>query len=185
MDIDAIHKGTLTYANYNVGNFYSSGINSPLGAGLIYSGVRAPLYIPDEGVYYTIKSIVYILTHECDVDQENKRPFNDFVVVCPIVAFSKFLETYEKNGYENTLGFAQQVARRQVSRIFYLPQYNNSFPYGGFMYLNNITHAHISAFEDSNARLICSVSAPGLQTIDNFIENHFFRQKSHPLSFGH
>jgi hypothetical protein len=52
------------------------------------------------------------------------------------------------------------------------------------MYLNQITHAHVSALTFENAARIASVTEYGLQKLDHMIQNHLLRPKAVRLALG-
>src|SRR5688572_21637579 len=78
-----------------VGRFYSPGDAVGLGKGKIYDGLAYPLYEPDQGTFATAAGLAYVLTHECDVEPDNERLFNEELLVCPIVPLEHLVQAYE------------------------------------------------------------------------------------------
>lgn len=165
----------------DVGRFYGARSGLSLGAGLLYEGVRCPLYNLEDGLFDTVESTTYVLTHECDVDSANERSFNDFVLVSPIIPISDFVDEYlESFGEPEMLGnFLAQVAKRLVSRVVYLPPIAG-LDQGGLLYLNNLASTHVSSFEGVDP--FACVSAYGLHQIDQAVTNHLLRPKADRLS---
>ena len=69
---------------YQSGAFYGncSGLN--IGVGLIYDNIPYSIFDRNEKLFDTVAGLVYILSHECDVDEDNPRFFNDDGQICPI-----------------------------------------------------------------------------------------------------
>jgi hypothetical protein len=176
-------KKTLTT---NTGNFYSSSDDLALGVGKIYTNIRYPIYYEDENIFYTSEGLVFVLTHECDIDSNNVRLFNTDVLINPIIDFTKFVQEQSKVISEDKLrSFITSLSKGEVSRVMYLPYFNQIYlPYGGLMYLNHICSTNVSAFTLPSAQAVCAVTAPGLEIIDKFLHNHLLRPKSDRLAFS-
>lgn len=183
MDVQEAYEHIRQHLSIDAGSFFSSGESISLGAGKLYSGVCFPIYDPGSGVFLTAAGAVYVLTHECDVDQANDRIFNEDVLVCPLTEFEAFVKSYRELLTADQLrNFLTNLARRQVSRVIYLPPLPPRLPYGALMYLNNITNTHVSAFTNNGAESIGAVTGPGLRVIDQSIENHLLRPKAERLA---
>jgi hypothetical protein len=165
-----------------IGRFYGSSDNLNIGVGLLYRNIRCPVFDISDQLFNTVEGLVYVITHECDIDQNNKRPFNDYLSVCPLINLEDFLVEYENEFKDDEAlkNFLDAVAGKQVSRIVYLPPISPYFKYGAFLYLNNLVGTHISAFAKKNA--IGALSVFGLQIVDFALENHLLRPKSEQLS---
>ena len=50
-----------------------------------YDPVLYPIFDEERRVFVTAEGIAYILTHECDIANENDRLFNTDVLICPII----------------------------------------------------------------------------------------------------
>lgn len=168
-----------------IGRFYSPGETVGLGKGKIFDSVPCPLFDPNQGVFITAEALVYVLTHECDVDAENERVFNEEVLVCPILRLEFLVEEYEQLlPGEQLAAFLGNLGARNIPRLVYLPAIPETLNYGGVLYLNQITHAHVSAFTSGGrAAAICAVTAFGLQHVEFALEQHLLRPKAERLAF--
>jgi hypothetical protein len=183
MDVSAAHRFLSEHLTIEVGRFFSSGESLALGAGLLYEGIRFPVFDQRERVFVTMEGIGLVLTHECDVDQRNARPFTELAIFCPVIPFEHFVAEYSTLlGEAAFLGFMAELARRGVSRVAYLPSGLGELPWGGLLYLNRITHTHVSEFSAEGARRIGALTGYGLQIIDHQLTNHLLRPKAEPLA---
>jgi len=184
MDAEEASKLIHNSAAHNYGNFYGGSAHRlQLGVGLIYNGIRFPLLNIDDLIYDTHVGLVYILTHECDIDSRNVRPYNDHLIVCPIISLEAcvtHLSSILNTG--DLKSFFHRVGRDDISRVTYLPPISEHLPNGGLIYFNQITHTHINMFDNSDADRIESVTANGLRVIDYKVANHLLRPKSESLS---
>ncbi|OQY55767.1 MAG: hypothetical protein DRR08_17275 [Candidatus Parabeggiatoa sp. nov. 2] len=184
MNVNTAYRFMMNRLSIDAGKFFASGKDLSLGVGKIYSGVLYPQYDEQEQIFVTLEGIVYIITHECDIDQNNIRFFNTEVLICPIIPFDIFIEEYqaEHPKDENKLkSLLSSLAQRKVSRVIYIPQYAPDLPYGGLLYFNQITNTHISTFSLASVKEVCTVTRYGLEIIDQSIENHFLRPKAEDL----
>lgn len=102
--------------------FYGSPSDLPVGRGLIFTQVRQPIYDVEQQLFLTVEEPAYVLTHECDVDPANDRPFSNYLLICPIIRFEDWFAAYTEDHGDDELGaFLGNVANRRVSRVFYLP----------------------------------------------------------------
>jgi len=184
MEVLAAYKHLNKTLSTNSGSFYSSGDNIALGVGKIYNNIRYPIYDEDEHIFNTQAGLVFVLTHECDVDSRNNRLFNTDVLISPIIDFSCFIEEQSKISDEHYLkNFLTSLSKDSISRVMYIPSIDKNYlPYGGLLYLNHICSTHISAFTLENAEAIAAVTAPALEKVDRFLHNHFLRPKSDTLA---
>ena len=185
MTVDEAHAILHRNCSLDVGKFYGAQKNLSLGAGLVYESVRCPVFDINEKLFMTVESVAYVLTHECDVDPANNRAFNDYVTICPLIPIADFITEYEVEfqDFARLNNFLVAVARREVSRVVYIPPGPKPLNYGAFAYLNNLASTHVSAFE--NVPPLAAVSAYGLQEFDQALTNHLLRPKSDWLSFTH
>jgi len=183
LGIDEAHGILVDKLTYDPGKFYGSANGLNLGVGQIFAGIRFPIYSEEKGIFQTANGIVYVVTHECDIDQNNKRPFNTHLLICPILDFRIFVEEYQKTFSESVLkSLISRIALRDVSRVIYLPYYNeNDMPYGGLLYLNQITNTSIDVFSGRGVQQVCTVTSYGLGIIDQSICNHLLRPKVEAL----
>ncbi len=183
MDIEAARVLVTNSATHNFGNFYG-GVNSEraLGVGLIFDNVRYPVFNVENVLYDTREGLVYILTHECDLDQDNQRAFNDYALICPVIPFEEFHAKMSASMSDSELGaFYGNIGKENVSRLSYIPAISNTLPHGGVLYYNQITHTHIDSFSGS-ATKIESLTYSGLRIIDYKMINHLLRPKADSLS---
>ncbi len=183
MDIQYAYQHLARQLLLDTGKFFARGSSVSLGTGKIYGGIRYPLYDTDTQIFGTVMGSIYVLTHECDIDQDNRRPFNTEVLICPIIPFELFVEEYMRDHSDDQLlSFLGQLGKREISRVAYLPVFSKTFlPYGGILYFNQIANTHISAFYLEDAQERCVLTRYGLQIIDYFLENHFLRPKAEQL----
>jgi hypothetical protein len=187
MDVEEYKELALSNFDSNPGAFYGTAAGLSLGAGLIYRGVIFPLFNREARLFDTVQGFAYVLTHECDVDQNNDRHFNDLVVVCPLIPLLDFVEEYENRiGEADLRNLLVSVARNDVYRVFFLPPPPSllgifDLPHGALMYLNHLCSAHVSVFADGPAEALCALSNHGLDRLDWKLQNLFFRPKAEVL----
>lgn len=175
----------LTENSYtNTGKFYQSGSDLSLGSGKLYAGVRYPIYNPEDNLFDTLEGSVFILTHECDVSTENKRPFSDYLVFCPIIALEEFIADYKDHIQDESAlkSFLSNLGSNNVSRVVFIPACGE-LRYGGLLYLNQISNTHKKVFESDAVRSFGATTAYGLSIIDISLTNHLLRPKSESLAF--
>lgn len=185
MTIDLSKVAEIAEQNfpYIPGAFYGAAAGLSLGVGLIYDGVKYPLFDREEGLFDTAIGPSYILTHECDVDPANDRNFNDYILICPIMPFDNFALQFDDDHSEGALmRFLPPLFSDKVFRVFYFPPFPGaSMPYGGLIYLNQICSTHVSEFQTEAAQPICALSSYAQQILDRKIENHLLRPKAERL----
>lgn len=183
MELDEAYRQLRSHLTLDVGKFFSDGQSLSLGVGNIYDGVRYPLYREEKNIFVTVEGLVYVLTHECDIDQSNDRLFNNDLLICPIIPFPDFVHEYQEDLDADQLrNFITQLATRNISRVVYLPTIPERLPYGGLMYLNCITSTSVSAFDLPGVDHVCAVTEHGLHLIDQTLENHLLRPKAERLA---
>lgn len=183
MTADEAHSILTKNCDLDVGKFYGSSSTLTLGSGLIYSNVRHPKFDQSDNLFSTVEGAAYVLTHECDIDQRNERSFNDYVTICPLIAISAFVVEYDAAFRDDNQlrGFLTAIAKREVSRVVYIPPKSGDLKFGAFAYLNNLSSTHVSVF--ANALPVAAVSAYGLREFDQALTNHLLRPKAQRLSF--
>jgi hypothetical protein len=165
---------------YQTGRFYGSTKDLGLGVGLIYDGILFPVFDEVEKLFDTAVGLVYVLSHECDVDRNNIRFFNDYVLMCPIIELGAFVEEYsEENSNEKVEQIITDLSSDKIYRAIYVPPISGeTLPLGGIIYFNQITNAHISSFSDLYAKPICALSSYAQRIIDYKLQNHLLRPKA-------
>ncbi len=186
MEIEEAYAHLRQHLSLDVGRFFSPGAQLSLGVGKIYSGIRLPVYDQDRNIFLTATGMVYVLTHECDVDQKNKRPYNTEVLICPIIPFEEFVVQYQEEFRSDDAlkGMIANLADRNIYRLLYVPHYYPQMPRGGILYLNQITNTHISAFSQPEAESVCAATGYGLEVIDRYLQNHLLRPKAEMLALS-
>jgi len=186
MELNEAHQYLYARLDTEVGQYYSPGTDLNIGVGQLYCGVRYPLFDLDSSLFNTVEGSVYILSHECDLDQINDRPFNELALIVPIIPFENWYEEfYQENASSPEIvhSFLGRIAKREVSRLFYFPAVGDHLPFGGLIYLNQITHTHMSIFNSRATQRICSVTAYGLSKVDQTLRQHLLRPKDDRLAF--
>lgn len=181
MTKEEAHAVLAEHSTINPGSFYGATNGLSLGTGLVFNDIRCPQYDPEERLYATTENCVYVLTHECDIDANNSRVFNDYLVVCPLISIEAFIEEFTKefNDDAKLRNFLSSVSRREVSRVIYLPPGPGSMEYGSLIYLNGLVSTNISEFKDKAP--LTAVSVIGLRVIDQALQNHILRPKTQAL----
>jgi hypothetical protein len=169
----------LGVVTYQVGAFYGAEENMPVGAGLFVSNLRLPLFDATTYLFKTVRGDAYVVTHECDIAEENDRICKEWLLVCPVIHFDEFVAEYQS--HQNLGAFLGELAKRNIPRLLYIPPLGAPLPYGGVLHLNRITSTHVSAFAETGVARIGAVSATGLREVDSALQNLLFREKSHRL----
>lgn len=181
MDVQEAYSIILDNPAHDYGNFYANcQPDSPVGVGQLFSRVRFPAFDPEHLVYDTVESLVYLLTHECDIAQENTRAFNDYALVCPLIRLEDCLAQLNRT-YDDSyiMGFLGELGHDRVSRVTYFPPLNNDYmPSGGIIYLNQISHTNLTVLLGKDAERITCLTQNGLRIVDYKLTNHLLRPKS-------
>ena len=184
MNVEEAIRYVLGGSTIDIGRFYSSGENIALGRGKLYDSIVYPIFDSETGVFVTVEGLGYVLTHECDVDENNNRLFNTDVLICPIIPLKDIVEELKQElTREQLVSFLSALGERKISRLVYLPTLGNQMEYGGVLYLNQITNAPVSCFEEKKTRSFGVVTGYGLTIVDHSIENHLLRPKADRLAF--
>ena len=183
MEIAQAHSIVAAAARDDAGTFYGEPAGLALGAGLILSNVEFPAYQPDEDRFVAWAGLVLVLSHECDLDQDNQRLLNDLALICPVRKLEALVEMAAEAGYnDNALTtFLGNLASRRVSRAMYLPPFPDVLPYGGFIYLNQFTHTSVKRLSAEDAQTVTALSAYAMRSVDYVLLEHLFRDKADRL----
>src|SRR5262249_30736181 len=180
-DLCAAANDACAWARPNA--FYGTATGLAPGAGLIYDRMPYATFNNAAGRFEARRGPVLVLTHECDIDQANVRPFNEAFIVAPIITMRALAENYEAAG---KLDEARQLvcacAADLVSRLLFLPPGPAFLELGAFVYLNALTSAHVSQLRDGEVTAPCALSAYGLEVFDHKLKNHLFRPKAEQLA---
>ena len=184
MEVDEAYQHVMRSSTVDVGKFYFGGHDVGLGKGKIYKAVRFPIYIEDQALFRTAKGLVYVLTHECDLDEENRRFLNTDVLICPIIDLRHLVAALlEAVSVDQLISFLTNLGARNISRALYLPHCPPTLTHGGVLFLNQIASTHVSCFELEDAESVAMLTAYGLTIVDQMIENHLLRPKVDPVAF--
>lgn len=160
--------------------FYGAATLMGLGSGIVVTNVAQPIYLPDRDAYGTGRGAALILTHECDIDPENIRPFSDKAIVAPLIKLDKYLENFSADySTENARSFAAHVAKGHTTRLHFLPRFGDSrspLHFGAFIDFNYITSCGIQSL--ANSPILCSLSGYAISVLDRALQNHLFRPKA-------
>lgn len=184
--MDARAAFNIANANLSPGGyrFYGAVRDAAIGAGVILNNVEYPAYIADQGRFGVLRGLVLVLTHECDLDQANDRVMNDAAIICPVIPLESFVTSLNKVLSDaETRSFISNVTSRYVSRIIYLPLIPDVLPFGGYLYLNLLSHTHVSRLTAADVEVICMASGDGLREIDLALETHLRRPKTDRTPF--
>ena len=185
MQIAEAYRHVATASHADVGRFYEPGQRLAVGKGCIYRNARFSTYDDAAGRFLTAEGPAYVLTHECDVDQENDRLFNSDVLVCPIIPLEALVEEqHDALPGMQMVSFLSNLGARRISRLVYLPPTTGLHTYGSVMYLNHITNAPVALLQAPEADKVCSLTSFGLRDVEYAIENHLLRPKAERLALG-
>ena len=83
MDIASAYHRVRESLACDVGRFYGPPSGPAIGKGGILKDAIYAAYDDESGRFATVLGMVYVLTHECDIDPANDRGFNTDMLVCP------------------------------------------------------------------------------------------------------
>lgn len=183
MEIAQAHKVVSSSARDDPGAFYGACAGLSLGAGLIIPNVEFPTYQADEDKFVVWSGSVLVLSHECDLDQDNKRVLNDIALICPVRRLEAIVEMAETSGYSDVdlKAFLSALGSRSVNRAVYFPPLNDVLPYGGFIYLNQLTHTSVNRLSLPETKPIAALTSFAMQSVDYALQQHLFRSKAEAL----
>lgn len=166
--------------------FYGTGTGLPLGVGMLVRDCVIAQPHSTETRYETGLGLALILTHECDIDENNERYFNDLILVCPVIPLDIFCEACdEEEGSGSWGGILPHIAGDNVFRAMYLPPVRDceEMEGGGIIYLNHMSSCRVQWMSNDAGKVICSLSALGLRAFDAKLQNHLLRPKALDLWF--
>ena len=139
---------------------------------MIYSGVSFPIFNTGSARYEVLRGTVVVLTHECDVEQANQKPFNSDLIFAPIGRFDDFFtELRETKGEDEAKAYLGDLCRDRISQLFYFPPFGEMAT-GGIVYLNRIGTSHLSQFQRDGVAAVSALSAYGYQRLGWSLANH-------------
>ncbi|WP_239436195.1 hypothetical protein [Sphingomonas sp. ACRSK] len=162
------------------GEFYGPVGELSFGTGLIVANLPYPVYLPDRGAYGTRLGNALILTHECDIDPDNIRPFNSNVLVAPIIGLNQYVNSVAGiHSQSETRSLMLNVASGNTTRLVFLPRYGDSscpLYYGGLVDLNFLASCGVQALTQSDK--LCFLSGAAIGMVDVALQNHLMRPKA-------
>ncbi len=171
-------EGVMPFAKPD--QFYGPVGTMGLGAGIIVSSIPQPIYLREEEAYATGKGAALILTHECDIDPVNTRPFNDKALVVPLIKFDKYVaEAIQGYSIDEVTAFATNVASGKTTRLCFLPRFgdlDSPLYSGALLDLNSLAFCGVQSLAKSP--ILCSLTGYAIGIIDRSLQNHLFRPKS-------
>lgn len=164
------------------GAFFSSASGRPLGAGILLEKCRLPYLDPGTQRFRTARGLACVITHECDIDQNNERSFNDKLIVLPIIDFKIWYENAKRDfGDGKAYELAVDIVKDNIFRVLFLPAISHStMEYGGILYLNEMTNTDVEDV-NANANILAALTSYSFRILSYKIENHLLRPKSAPL----
>ena len=168
---------------YKTGAFYGSYARLDLGVGLIYDEIPYAIFDKTEKLFDTVSGLVYVLSHECDVDQNNPRFLNDYVLICPIIDYLEFVqEVASVYSDQKANELATDLVSDRIFRAIYIPPISQTvLSHGGILYFNQIGNTAVSSFGEPEARPVCALSSYAQTIIDMKLQNHLLRPKVQTL----
>jgi hypothetical protein len=181
MDLQRARQIVGASALDDPGSFYGSPEGLALGTGLIINGVDYPFFDPERERFSVRAGLVYVLSHECDLEPTNTRFLNGAALVCPILPLASALREAETAmvAQDDLAAFLGNVAARRVARCVYMPPLAGHLPDGGLLNLNLIASTTVDLLNAGER--VAAVSVFGLRAIDAALEQHLRREKAEPL----
>ncbi|WP_420137739.1 hypothetical protein [Sphingomonas sp.] len=181
MGPDAAHEILTHSARDGANVFYGSVEGLATGVGLLIDSVDFARFDEVDDRFRVESGLVYVLSHECDLEPANDRLLNELALVCPVLDLESFLAEASEQGVADTTlkSFLSNLSARNVSRAIYLPPIEGRLPLGGLLYLNLMSSTATQHL--ATRPKVCAVTAYGHRVIDMALENHFRREKSEPL----
>jgi hypothetical protein len=153
-----------------------------IGVGLILNNVAFPVYNDDEADWDIAEGLVYVVSHECDIAQENDRPFNDAALVCPIIPLANVINQYLADlSAEQTKSFIHQLADSKVDRAIFVPAIPDHLPYGGVLYFSTMTSTSVRELVKPEVVAECAVTVPALKYIDDRMHHALLKRPKDQL----
>lgn len=167
------------------GRYFGPAGKLSTGVGLFLRNAPYATYSRDEEDYVVVDGLVYVLTHECDISEENDRPFNDFAVVCPITPLELVAEEYvARFNADKAQQFFDALAQEAIERVVYVPPIADVLPLGGVMYFGLLSSIHVSELLRDTVERCGALTVFGLSVIDRAVQRAFLRPKSEELALA-
>ena len=167
--------------------FYGPQGEMALGTGIIIRSAALPVYVPEADAYGTGKGPALVLTHECDIDPDNIRPFSDKALVAPLIRLDAYLTSAkEECSAEEMISFATNVARGNTNRLLFLPRFGDETSplfFGAIIDLNYLVSCGVTSLAKST--VVCALSGYAIGALDRALQNHLFRPKADHVPLPH
>jgi hypothetical protein len=166
------------------GSFYGPAGDLSLGRGLVIGDVPFPVVDLDRERFRVQSGLVYVFSHECDLEPSNIRFLNGNALVGAILQLRDVLaEAHARSLGDNELaGFLGHLASRRLARAIYFPPIPECLPDGGILSLNMITFTGIEMLKAGTR--VKAVTDYADRVIEEALRDHLTREKSEllPLS---
>jgi len=184
VDIDRAREILVRPTPEAEGSFYGAAAGLSLGRGLVIASVPFPAIAPDRQRFRIQSGLVYVFSHECDLEPSNVRFLNGNALVGVIIRLRDVLaEASDRNMSEDDLaGCLGHLASRRMARAVYFPPIADYLPDGGILRLNMITFTGIEMLEAGTR--VTAVTDYADRVIEEALREHLTREKSEllPLS---
>ncbi len=181
LTVDEAERIVFAKTNHDSGRFYGrlhQGL--ALGMGLIYDSLIFPVYDDAKRQFRAFRGAAIVLTHECDLDRENDKLYNDDVLLAPFAEFEDLFDTLKSRRSDvEARAFLGDLANGNISQLMYLPPWPEKWPRGIILYFNRISHSHYAEFERANA--IGTLTTYGLLRLQERVSHHLLREKQDQL----
>lgn len=179
----------LSAGHPSFSKFFGSADQLDLGVGLILNNATYPVYDDDAADWQIVEGLVYVVSHECDIAQENERPFNDAALICPIIPLSNVIDQYLAGlTVDQTRSFVHQLANSNVDRAAFIPAIADHLPHGGVLYFSTITSTSVLELMREEVILQCAITVPALKYIDDRMHHAILKRpkdQALPFAQGH
>lgn len=143
---EAVRRLRDAHSDYS--RFYGQPLELDWGVGVLGRNLTYPLFDSASADFILAEGVAYVVSHECDIDQENDRPFNNAVLVCPVIPFEAALDHLNSHRTPSQVrGFIDALSNNTVDRVIYIPALPDALPWGGLLYFNAMSHTDVSEVE--------------------------------------
>lgn len=163
------------------GSFYGSSAGLSLGLGLLIDDVEFPIFNAETDRFSVQSGLVYVLSHECDLEPSNNRFLNGMALVSPVLQLEAVLADADSSGVPegDLAAFLGNVAARKIARCVYLPPLADKIPAGGLLNLNLLLSTSVDRLQGGES--VAAITIPALYTIQEALSEHLLREKSETL----
>jgi len=166
------------------GSFYGSPEGLSLGRGLIIADVPFPALRADRQGFSVQSGLVYVLSHECDLEAANVRFLNGNALVGTLLQLADVLNEAAARGVEESdlAGVLGHLASRRMARAVYFPPIPDHLENGGILSLNTISFTSVELLNQGSR--VAAVTDYADRVIEEALREHLTREKSEllPLS---